>query len=173
MMLEAEVHLAGGGQGPQRAVALNDLVVSRGSAEGLVTVRLSVEGELVGDYRADGLIFATPSGSTAYSLAAGGPIMAPHMQGIVVTPVAPHSLSGRAIVLHPDSLLEARMVEAPGGVALSVDGHAFRPHGEWDRLSVRRHRNTYPLLAPQDSDPWRRLRERLGWRGSVLDRGES
>jgi NAD+ kinase len=172
MMLEVGVHPRAGGPGPRRAVALNDLVVSRGSAEGLVTVRLSVEQELVGDYRADGLIFATPSGSTAYSLAAGGPIMAPHMQGIVVTPVAAHSLSGRAIVLHPDSLLEAHVVEAPGVVTLSVDGHAFGPVEEGDRFSVRRHRNTYPLLAPKDSDPWRRLRERLGWRGSVPDRGE-
>ena len=168
MMLEAEVHTQARAAGPTRAVALNDLVVSRGSTHGLVTVRLYAEQELVGDYRADGLIFATPSGSTAYSLAAGGPILAPHMQGIVATPVAAHALSGRPIVLHPDSLLEARVIEASGLVTLSVDGHAFHPLEEGDKFTVRRHRNTYPLLAPRDSDPWRRLRERLGWRGSLL-----
>jgi len=168
MMLEAEVHTQARTAGPTRAVALNDLVVSRGSAHGLVTVRLYAEQELVGDYRADGLIFATPSGSTAYSLAAGGPILAPHMQGIVATPIAAHALSGRPLVLHPDSLLEARVVEASDLVTLSVDGHAFHPLEEGDRFTVSRHRNTYPLLAPRDSDPWRRLRERLGWRGSLL-----
>lgn len=169
MMLEAEVSAAAESEAPNRVVALNDLVVSRGSTQGMVTVQLYVEHELVGDYRADGLIFATPSGSTAYSLAAGGPILAPHMQGIVATPVAAHALSGRPIVLHPDSLLEARVVEAAGLVTLSVDGHAFKPLKEGDRITVRRHRNTFPLLAPRGSDPWRRLRERLGWRGSLLD----
>lgn len=173
MMLEAVVHTSAVVGGSPRAVALNDLVVSRGSTDGLVTVQLYVEDELVGDYRSDGLIFATPSGSTAYSLAAGGPILAPHMQGIVATPVAAHALSGRPIVLHPDSLLEARVVEASGPATLSVDGRAFRPLEEGDRFTVRRHRNAYPLLAPQDSDPWRRLRERLGWGGSLLDRGSS
>lgn len=171
MMLEAEVHSREAG--PARAVALNDLVVSRGSAHGLVTVRLYAEQDLVGDYRADGLIFATPSGSTAYSLAAGGPILAPHMQGIVATPIAAHALSGRPLVLHPDSLLEGHVVEASGLVTLSVDGHAFHPLEEGDRFTVRRHRNTYPLLAPRDSDPWRRLRERLGWRGSLLGTEEA
>ncbi len=171
MMLEAEVHAHGRANGPGRAVALNDLVVSRGSTQGLVTVRLHAEGVLVGDYRADGLIFATPSGSTAYSLAAGGPILSPHMQGIVVTPVAAHALSGRPLVFHPGSKLEASIVEASGLVTLSVDGHAHHPLETGDRFSVERHRNTYPLLAPRDSDPWRRLRERLGWRGSLVDRG--
>lgn len=168
MMLEGEVHDGHGGD-PRRAVALNDLVVSRGATHGLVTVRLYAEEELVGDYRADGVIFATPSGSTAYSLAAGGPILAPHMQGIVATPIAAHALSGRPLVLHPDSLLEARVVEASGPVTLSADGHPFHPLEEGGRFTVRRHRNTYPLLAPGETDPWRRLRERLGWRGSLVD----
>ncbi|MDA1266302.1 MAG: NAD(+)/NADH kinase, partial [Planctomycetota bacterium] len=170
MMLEAEVHAQARRAGPRRVVALNDLVLSRGSTHGLVSVRVLAEGELVGDYRADGLIFATPSGSTAYSLAAGGPILAPHMQAIVATPVAAHALSGRPIVLHPDSQLEAQVVEASGLVTLSVDGYDLHPMEEGDHFLLRRHRNTYPLLAPPDDDPWRRLRDRLGWRGSFLDR---
>ena len=169
MMLEAEVQAQARRTGLGRAVALNDLVISRGSTHGLATIRLHVEDELVGDYRADGLIFATPSGSTAYSLAAGGPILAPHMQGIVATPVAAHALSNRPLVLHPDSRLEATVVEASGLVTLSVDGQAFHPLEEGDRVTVTRHRNAYPLLAPPDADPWRRLRERLGWRGSFVD----
>ena len=168
MMLEAEFDADGALEG-EGAVALNDVVLGRGQAQGMVTIRLFVEEERVGDYRTDALIFATPSGSTAYSLAAGGPILAPHMEGIVVTPVAAHVLSCRPIVLHPASLVEAQVLEAPGRVTLAIDGH---PHGELavgERLRVRRHPNSYPLLAPLDSDPWMRLRERLGWRGSLFE----
>ncbi|MDP6385937.1 MAG: NAD(+)/NADH kinase [Planctomycetota bacterium] len=162
MMLEAQ-----GGEGLS-AVALNDLVLSRGDTHGLLTLRLEVGKEVVTDYRADGLIFATPSGSTAYSLAAGGPVLAPSMNGVVVTPIAAHSLSNRPLVLDP--LLEASVCvsAAAGPVSLVVDGHPLASLQEGARLIIRRHRNTYPLLAPAGATPWRRLRERLGWRGSFF-----
>ena len=162
MMLEAE------GDEGLCAVALNDLVLSRGDTHGLLTLRLEVGREVVTDYRADGLIFATPSGSTAYSLAAGGPVLAPSMNAVVVTPIAAHSLSNRPLVLDP--MLEASVCvsAAAGPVSLVVDGHplAFLEQGAC--LTIRRHRNTYPLLAPAGATPWRRLRERLGWRGSFF-----
>lgn len=167
MMLETEVHAKARSARSTRAVALNDLVVSRGSTSGLVTVRVHADGDLVGDFRADGLIFATPSGSTAYSLAAGGPILAPDMQGILATPLAAHALTGRPLVLHPDASLDAEVVEASGLVTLSVDGQGFHPLEEGDHFSVKRHRNAYPLMSPRATDPWRRLRDRLGWSAGV------
>jgi NAD+ kinase len=162
MMLEAV------GDEGLSAVALNDLVLSRGDTHGLLTLRLEVGTEVVTDYRADGLIFATPSGSTAYSLAAGGPVMDPSMNGFVVTPIAAHSLSNRPLVLDP--MLEASVCvsDAAGPVSLVVDGHPLAALEQGARLTIKRHRNTYPLLAPAGATPWRRLRERLGWRGSFL-----
>ncbi len=168
MMLETEVTTAASSPGPSRAVALNDFVLSRGSTHGLVTIRLTVGDDVVGDYRADGLIFATPSGSTAYSLAAGGPILAPSMGAIAVTPIAAHSLANRPLVLHPDEVLRADVLRAYGEVTLAVDGHAFHGLQEGDHLTIERHPNSYPLLAPPGSGPWRRLRERLGWSGSFV-----
>lgn len=148
------------------SVALNDLVVQRGAVQGMVTLSLSDGDRWVSDYRADGLIIASPSGSTAYSLAAGGPIMAPSMKGLVVTPISPQSLSHRPMVMHPDSTLYVRVEKASGLTTLAIDGHGFYPMQVGDRLKVRHHDVPYPLLARPRSDPYVRVRERLGWRGS-------
>lgn len=166
MRLVAELQRPRGKAGPP-LVALNDLVVSRGAVQGLVTLSLSVGEQWVSEYRADGLIFATPSGSTAHSLAAGGPILAPSMTGIIVTPICPHALSHRPLVLHPDSAILVRVERASGLVTLAVDGHGFHPLEVGDCLSIRRHARPYPLLTRPNLDPWKRLRERLGWRGSL------
>jgi len=149
-----------------RAVALNDLVVQRGAAQGMMTLSLHDGGRWVSDYRADGLIVASPSGSTAHSLAAGGPILAPSMRGLVVTPISPQSLSHRPMVVHPESQLEIRVQESHGLVTLAVDGHGFYPMQAGDRLAIGQHPELYPLLARPNSDPYERIRERLGWRGT-------
>ena len=148
------------------AVALNDFVVQRGAAQGMMTLSLEDGESWVSDYRADGLILASPSGSTAHSLAAGGPILAPSMRGIVVTPISPQSLSHRPMVLHPDSVLQVTVEKAAGLVTLAVDGHGFYPMQQGDSLTVQHHPVLYPLLARPGSDPYVRVRERLGWRGS-------
>jgi NAD+ kinase len=154
----------------RRVVALNDLVLSSGAAQGLATLKLEIGEHWVSDYRADGLILATPSGSTAHSLAAGGPILAPEMGGIVVTPICPHTLSHRPLVISPDSRLVLRVMHVSGLVTLAVDGQGYHPLVQDDFVTVWRHPVLYPLLgAPGGAaaDPWLRLRERLGWRGSL------
>jgi NAD+ kinase len=148
------------------AVALNDLLVQRGAAQGMMSLSLHDGGTWVSDYRADGLIFSSPSGSTAHSLAAGGPILAPSMRGLVVTPISPQSLSHRPMVMHPDSVLEATVLSSRGLVTVAVDGHGFFPMRQGDRIVVSQHPVTYPLLARPASDPYVRVRERLGWRGT-------
>jgi NAD+ kinase len=147
------------------AIALNDVVVQRGMTQGMMTVALRVDGEWVTDYRADGLIVATPSGSTAHSLSAGGPILAPSMLGLVVTPICPQGLAYRPLVLDPDSELEIQVAVSAGLTTLVIDGQGFFPMREGDSVELARHPIAYPLLAWARLDPYRRLRERLGWSG--------
>lgn len=164
MRLTAEFETKGGK--PGSAIALNDVVVQRGAVQGMLSLSLRVGEHWVTDYRADALIVATPSGSTAHSLAAGGPILAPSMNGMVVTPVCPQSLSHRPLVLHPDSELTIEVDRSSGLTTLAVDGQGYYPLRQGDRTRVRRHPIAYPLLARPGSNPYRRVRERLGWRGS-------
>ena len=169
-VLEPRMRLKGeirsGDDAPVRAVALNEMLVQRGAVQGMLTMSLW-EGETwVSDYRADGLILSSPSGSTAHSLAAGGPILAPSMRGIVVTPISPQSLSHRPLVVHPDSVLHVRVERASGLTTLAVDGHGFFPMRVGDRVTVSHHETPYPILARPGSDPYARIRERLGWRGT-------
>ena len=147
-------------------VALNDIVLSRGSFQGMLSVSMEVDGYWVSDYRADGVIVATASGSTAHSLAAGGPILSPTMGGFVVTPICAHALSHRPVVLEPESEISLTMSQSLGVVTLAVDGHGFYAVQVGDQLSVRAHETPYPLLTRRGSNPYRRLRDRLGWRGS-------
>jgi len=163
--MRLEALLEGAGGAPVRAVALNDVVVARGATQGMLTVGLVVDGDWVTDYRADGLILATPSGSTAHSLSAGGPILFPSMGAIVVTPICPQGLSYRPIVLRDSSQLEVVVQAAAGITTLSVDGQGFFPMREGDRVRIQRHPEPYPLLSWEGLDPYRRLRERLGWSG--------
>jgi NAD+ kinase len=147
-------------------IALNDVVLSRGSFQGMLSVGMEVDGFWVSDYRADGLIVATASGSTAHSLAAGGPILSPTMGGFVVTPICAHALSHRPVVVEPLSEIHLNMTECLGVVTLAVDGHGFYAVQVGDQLTVKAHETPYPLLSRHGSNPYRRLRDRLGWRGS-------
>ena len=164
MRLVAEFSARGSAE--SSAVALNDVVIARGAVQGMLSLSLSVGEHWVSDYRADALIVATPCGSTALSLAAGGPILEPSMGGIVVTPVCPQSLSHRPLVLHPDGLLSIEVDRSSGLTTLAVDGQGFFPLRQGDRTTVRRHPLPYPILVRPGSNPYRRVRERLGWRGS-------
>ncbi|MFT5049072.1 MAG: NAD+ kinase [Chlamydiales bacterium] len=166
MRLEARLHPKKGAPS-RRLVALNEFALSRGATQGMLRIDLRVAGRWASDYRADGLILATPSGSTAYSLAAGGPVLAPSMLGIIVTPVCPFALAHRPVVLHPDHELTVSVTSASGLVTFAVDGHGFHPVNVGDSVVIKRHPVSYPLLARPSSDPWRRLRDRLGWRGSI------
>ena len=149
------------------AIALNEVTVQRGSHQGMLTVGLKVGVDWVTDYRADGLIVATPTGSTAHSLSAGGPILAPEMDALVATPICPQGLASRPIVLRPDHEVVLEVLEATDATTLVVDGHGFFELTTGDRVHIARHPVAYPLLAWEELDPYRRLRERLGWSGAV------
>jgi NAD+ kinase len=160
---ELRMRLVAEFDGGQRAVALNDVVLQRGSHQGLLISSLSVGDEWVTNLRGDGVIVATPSGSTAYSLAAGGPVIEPSMRCFVVTPLAAQGLANRPIVLDPEAELELEVVQSVGISTLVVDGQGFYPLDRGARVRIRRHPEPYPLFSMPDLDPYRRLRERLGW----------
>jgi len=160
------------GSSELRWVALNDIVLSRGSGPSMIAIRLLDGGARVADYRADGLIFATPSGSTAYSLAAGGPILAPSMAALLVTPISAHALSHRPLVLGAEHVLTAEVTGATEPASVVVDGREGVVVHEGDRLIVQQGPAPYPLLTLPALDPWRRLRDRLGWRGTFDSEGD-
>ena len=165
MRIEAEWQSEGE---TRRIVALNEFVLQRGAHQGMLVARLDVDGQWVNDYRADGLIVATPSGSTAYSLSAGGPILTPRVEGLVVTPLSSQGLSTRPIVLSAQGELRLRVLTASGLSTLAVDGQAYHGIAQGTSVLIRRHPVPVPLYAMPDLDPYRRLRSRLGW-GSGLD----
>lgn len=170
MRIGARVVRAGGSpEEGSGTIAMNDVVISRRSTPSMAEFELRSAGRKVTSYRADGLIFSTPSGSTAYSLAAGGPILDPALRAIVLTPISAHALSHRPLVLGPKASLETVVSDAGGSVALDVDGRTVTELGDGERVVLEACPDPYPLLTIHSFDPWQRLRDRLGWAGTFLE----
>ncbi|MEO0018856.1 MAG: hypothetical protein RLZZ522_2139 [Verrucomicrobiota bacterium] len=161
-LLEAVIHRAG--QPAERFIALNEVTLARGETGRLVSVRATVNGELLNDYRADGLIVATPTGSTAYSLSAGGPLIAPSAEVFVITPICPHSLSQRSLVLS-DQAVVAISPEATGTepMLFTVDGRDTTRIEPGDWIEVRKARRVLRLLLLEDHSFYQALRQKLRW----------
>jgi NAD+ kinase len=157
---------------PSRALphplALNDAVISRGSRSQLVRLTVFVDGDVLTSYYADGLIIATPTGSTAYSLAAGGPILMPTSQAFVITPICAHVLTNRSTVVSDNSVIEVRLLVPNQEVNIAIDGetsHQLRP-GEILRLT--KSSITLPLAMLPERSFSQVLRQKLKWSGSHL-----
>lgn len=150
------------GQSIFRAVAFNDVVVSRGAGSGMVELHVEVDGHFMYNQRSDGLIVATPTGSTAYALSAGGPLLHPTLRGIGLVPIAPHALSNRPIVV-PDS--SEIMIEVIGGRDISVnfDMQSLARLQHHDRILIRRSADAITFLHPQGWSYYHTLREKLHW----------
>ena len=146
-------------------LGLNDAVVSRSCLSRLLTLELMVGGEPVNTYRADGVIVATPVGSTAHSLAASGPILVPTLEAFVVTPICPHTLSNRPIVIPPDRTLEVCPRDYAETPALTVDGQVHSPLEEGDRVRIERAEEKLHLLRTGERTFFETLRNKLGWSG--------
>lgn len=144
------------------AHAVNDVVISRGGISGMLDLRMEVSGQFVSHQRADGLIIATPTGSTAYSLSVGGPIMHPATGGWVVAPIAPHKLSNRPLVL-PDSTAIAIDVQGGRDMSVSFDMQSYPGVMLGDRLLVSRSEYSTRFLHPKGWNYFALLRSKLGW----------
>ncbi len=149
---------------PNAELALNDVVVTQ-SLQRLFSVSLYVDDEWVADYRADGLIIATPTGSTAYSLSAGGPVMVPSVDALIVTPISPHSLSQRPLVLAGTArvMLAVAEGERHNGVRIAFDGQHFYPIDPGEKLSITRSPHPIVLVRPPGRTFFATLRDKLGW----------
>ncbi|HHW72268.1 MAG TPA: NAD(+)/NADH kinase [Firmicutes bacterium] len=126
------------GQEIARHIALNDFVVTRGTFARIIEFSIFAAGQHVTDYVGDGVIVATPTGSTAYSLAAGGPIVEPLLESICITPICPHSLSGRSVVIRPEVEVQIRLNRASEAVMLTIDGYDGFPLMTGDTVTIKR-----------------------------------
>jgi NAD+ kinase len=147
--------------------ACNDAVVSQGALARLLEFEAALDGQPVTTYRADGLIVATPTGSTAYSLAAGGPILTPALQAMVISPICPHTLTNRPLVLPASSRVSIRLASSARNVVLTVDGQWGTGLAESDRLELHAHDKPLKLYRPPGTTYFDILREKLNWGGSL------
>ena len=144
------------------AFAMNDVVVNRGAASGMVELRVEVDGHFVANYRADGIIVATPTGSTAYSLSAGGPLLHPLLPGWSLVPISPHALSNRPIVLS-DATEVAVEVVSGRDVSANFDMQSLASLLHGDRILVKRSEHRVRFLHPQGWNYFATLRKKLRW----------
>jgi NAD+ kinase len=148
------------------ATAMNDVVVNRGATAGMVELRVEVDGRFVANQRADGLIIASPTGSTAYALSAGGPLLHPSIAGWVLAPIAPHTLSNRPIVLSDSGEITIEIVAGRDASAnFDMQSLASLLHG--DRITVRRSEHQMRFLHPKGWSYFDTLRRKLHWNEGV------
>jgi NAD+ kinase len=165
MMLEATIDDGGP---PRRALALNDVVLQKRDTGRMLDFENWVNGVYVNTHAGDGLVIATPTGSTAYALSGGGPIVHPSLEAITLVPICPHTLSDRPIVIRGDSRIEVRLLERPDTSAeVACDGLPLGELKTGDRLLVRAAEERVLLVHPRGHDYFRLLRSKLHWgRGS-------
>jgi NAD+ kinase len=143
-------------------VAVNDVVVARGSGAGMAELKVTVDGQFMYNQRSDGLIVATPTGSTAYALSAGGPLLHPSLGGIVLVPIAPHALSNRPIAV-PDSSEIVVEIVSGRDISVNFDMQTFASLQHGDEIVISRSPNTITFLHPQGWSYYHTLREKLHW----------
>jgi NAD+ kinase len=170
MTLDARVTDAAGGE-RQRWRALNDVVLHKGGFARVVAVRVEADGETVGHFSADGVVIATPTGSTAYNLSAGGPVVVPTLESILLTPVSAHTLALRPLVLPASSQVTLRGSDGPDELLITVDGQVGCTFGAGDSLVVRRSNAPVSIVRFPETSFFSTMREKLHW-GGLLDRDE-
>ena len=148
--------------------ALNDIVIGRGIASRLIELEVSVDGDPLTRYRCDGLIVSSPTGSTAYSLAAGGAVVFPTADVFALTPICPHTLSNRSLILPLTATIEVKVVSPKPATILSADGQVVTELAAGDKITMRRARRTVRLMQLAGSSFCETLRCKLHWRGASL-----
>ncbi|MGH8726745.1 MAG: NAD kinase [Burkholderiales bacterium] len=143
-------------------LAFNDVVVSKGVKGSMIELEVHIDGQFVYTLRSDGLIICTPTGSTAYALSAGGPIVHPGLRLIGLVPVCPHALSNRPIVINGDAVVEIRMRQAPEA-RVHCDSHSSFDLKDDDTIKIKRYPNFIRLLHPAQHNYYHMLREKLHW----------
>ena len=148
--------------------ALNDVVISRGITPRLIELEVRIDGDPLTNYRCDGLIFSSPTGSTAYSLAAGGAVVFPTSQVIEITPICPHTLSNRSLIVPLQSKIEVKVISPKPATILSADGQVILDLSAGDSLTIGQSRRTVRLMHLPGTSFCETLRRKLHWRGATL-----
>jgi NAD+ kinase len=146
--------------------ALNDFVIGRGAGSRLIELEVKVDGEVLTNYRCDGLIVSSPTGSTAYSLAAGGAIVSPVADVFTLTPICPHTLSNRSVILSLGSVLEVKALSERLETMLSADGEIIGQIHPGEVVTITRSKNSVRLVRLHGSSFFQTLRQKLSWSGS-------
>lgn len=165
--LRTLIHASGGHAGGKvDRSALNDIVISRGISSRLIELDVHVDGDLLTRYRCDGLIFSSATGSTAYSLAAGGAVVFPTAPVISLTPICPHTLSNRALILPLSANIEVEVISPD--TTLSADGEIVRPLSPGERITIGRSKWSVRLMHLAGTSFCETLRKKLHWRGGAV-----
>ncbi len=152
-----------GGRELFRSVAVNDAVIGKGGRARVIRMEAFLDGEYLTSYLADGLIVATPTGSTAYSLSAGGPVLGPDVPAFLINPICPHTLTNRPLVVSHRSVFKTRLLTAPAGTSLTIDGQVEAVLEKGDLVEIRRHRRPLILLTLAGNTYYRVLKKKLHW----------
>ncbi len=147
--------------------AINDIVIHRATNHSIIQVALHVNGLYLNTFEADGVIISTPNGSTAYSLAAGGPILSPTLEGIVITPICPHTISNRPIVLTADSQIQIQYLSPYDPIEIRADGLTHFPLKTGEVFHISRSPKKFKLVSLLRIDYFTTLRTKLGWVGKL------
>ena len=147
----------------KRFRALNDVVISNGALARIIEFSVTVDGLPFTTYRADGLIVATPTGSTAYSLSVGGPIVEPTVQVLLLSPISPHTMSNRPVVLRPNAVVRITIGRRKEDALLTIDGQEGTPLAAGDVIEARKGRSPVSLVRSPDRTYYDVLRSKLGW----------
>ena len=161
VMLEVELHR--GDEVVTQNRVLNDVVINKSALARIIEIEAFLNQQFVSSFRADGLIVSTPTGSTAYNLSAGGPIIFPSMNAVVVTPICPFTLSNRPLVVPDDAVIELLLKTANEEVSLTLDGQVGFPLDVNDRVIIRKGRTTFNLIQPSNRNYFDVLRDKLRW----------
>jgi NAD+ kinase len=159
-----------GAEGAGARLALNDVVIAKEAESKMLSFEARAGGELVTRYAADGLILSTPTGSTAYSVSAGGPVVMPTVEAIVATPICPHTLSMRPVVIDPRVVIEVEMVSADGPAIVTADGLRVLEVGEGESISVRKAEARALLVDVAEHTYYEILRKKMRWAGRLRER---
>jgi len=146
-------------------IVLNDVVINRGNLSRIVELETTINNKYLTTYKADGLIISTPTGSTAYSLSAGGPIVYPEKDLIIINPICPHTLTNRPIILPEDSDLRVRVWSKERGATLTLDGQQSYRIRSGDGITIRKSECITKLVLSPHRSYWEILRSKLGWGG--------
>jgi NAD+ kinase len=157
------VELLRGDEELTRNRVLNDVVINKSALARIIEIEAYLNQQFVNSFRADGLIVSTPTGSTAYNLSAGGPVIYPSMNAIVITPICPFTLSNRPIVVPDESMIELRLKTQSEDVALTLDGQVGFPLQAEDCVIIRKSHTTFNLVQPMNRNYFDVLRDKLRW----------